>query len=277
MDPYDFEHLVADLWEAKGYETTVSDESGDKGIDVIARRPHSDETVVIQAKRYAEDNTVGSPEVQQYAALKMQEPYPDTVAIVTTSSFTDQAVEIAADIGLELIDGTALVSQANAHLQPDDDGVDHAVGGGSGGEGWDREGDAVIHRGHHYPAGTLTFGDYFILGVSIVYLVGLAALVFYFSQNGLHADRTTDQVLVVSVVLLLPFAIGTLLSWDDVQRSDKREGWFLGIAPFGIGALLAGAVFELWDWAGAAVFAAGILYPSAMGILSVVNAYRSNG
>lgn len=44
---------------------------GDRGIDVVATRGQQKQ--LIQAKRYRPNTTVGSPEVQQYAALRLQE------------------------------------------------------------------------------------------------------------------------------------------------------------------------------------------------------------
>jgi restriction endonuclease Mrr len=53
MDPYEFEHFVADLWVRMGWETEVSDESMDEGVDVIARKQSPyEQTTLIQAKRY---------------------------------------------------------------------------------------------------------------------------------------------------------------------------------------------------------------------------------
>lgn len=38
MDPYEFEELVADIWEYQGWETTVTTSSNDMGIDVIEKK-----------------------------------------------------------------------------------------------------------------------------------------------------------------------------------------------------------------------------------------------
>ena len=92
-----------------GWETTVTEGSADKGIDVIATKGEPFETKqLIQAKRYSADSTVGSPQIQQYASLRHQEANVDAVVVVTTSTFSRQAEEIAADLNVKLIDGVAL-------------------------------------------------------------------------------------------------------------------------------------------------------------------------
>ena len=118
MDPYDFEYFVANLWERMGWETTVSSESADKGIDVTARKstPY-DQLVLIQAKRYGPNTTVGSPEIQQYASLKHQQSGVDKVLMVTTNEYTQQARELADQLNVKCIDGddlVELVDQQNA-------------------------------------------------------------------------------------------------------------------------------------------------------------------
>ena len=66
MDPYDFEHFVAALWERMGWETEVSAASADEGGDVVARKntPY-DQAVLVQAKRYGPNTTVGLADIKQ--------------------------------------------------------------------------------------------------------------------------------------------------------------------------------------------------------------------
>lgn len=116
MDEYEFEELVADLWEQRGWNTTVTSGSGDRGIDVIAEKNDPfHQKHLIQAKRYDPDNRIGSPDVQQYSSLRQQEDNVDAVVIVTTSSFTRQAKQTAADLNVKLISGTDLVTQIREH------------------------------------------------------------------------------------------------------------------------------------------------------------------
>jgi hypothetical protein len=116
MDPYEFEHFVADLWTRMGWETEVSSAAGDKGVDVIARQsmPY-DQLLLIQAKRYGPNTTVGSPDVQQYASLRQQFEDVDKVLIVTTNEFTQQARDTADQLNVKLIDGTRLAHLIEKH------------------------------------------------------------------------------------------------------------------------------------------------------------------
>ncbi|WP_246982081.1 restriction endonuclease [Halorientalis marina] len=107
MDPYEFEHFVADLWTYMDWNTKVVGEPGDKGIDVVATTPENKQ--LIQAKRYGPNTTVGSPEVQQYASLRLQEENVDQVTIVTTGTFSTQAEALAPDLDVLLIDGSELI------------------------------------------------------------------------------------------------------------------------------------------------------------------------
>lgn len=110
LEPYEFEQFVANVWADKGWQTHVLPESNDYGIDVIATK--SDPTpqkLLVQAKRYAEGNTIGSPAIQQYRSLLEQEPDADSVVIVTTSSFTSQAQEVADRMNVKLVDGNDLI------------------------------------------------------------------------------------------------------------------------------------------------------------------------
>ncbi|SEH12114.1 Restriction endonuclease [Natronorubrum sediminis] len=110
MDPYDFEHFVADLWAKMGWQTEVSSEAADQGVDVVATKttPY-DQTTLIQAKRYGPNTTVGSPEIQQYASLKNQYDGVDKVVVVTTNEFTAQGRELAQRLNVKLVDGSDLV------------------------------------------------------------------------------------------------------------------------------------------------------------------------
>ena len=107
MDPYAFEEFVADVWEYLGWETRTVGEPGDRGIDVIAT--DGDAKQLIQAKRYGPNTTVGSPEVQQYASLRLQEANVDLVTIVTTGEFSRQAEDLAPDLDVILVDGENLL------------------------------------------------------------------------------------------------------------------------------------------------------------------------
>ena len=105
MDSDDFEHPVAEIWSAMGYDTQVTQGGADRGIDVIAT--NDSEKVLIQAKRYSSGNKVGAPKIREYSALYQQEGATDVV-VVTTGEFTSNASELAPTIGVTTVDGEEL-------------------------------------------------------------------------------------------------------------------------------------------------------------------------
>ena len=116
IDEFDFEYLIADVWRAQGWHTTVTQGTADRGIDVIAEQQEPvTQKHLIQVKRYREGNTVGSPEIQQYSSLRHQEADADLVIVVTTSTFTRQARQMAQDLNVKLIDGDGLCRMIEDH------------------------------------------------------------------------------------------------------------------------------------------------------------------
>lgn len=108
MDLYEFEYFVADLWTFLDWNTRVVGEPGDRGIDVVATTEEGNKQL-IQAKRYGPTITVGSPEVQQYASLRLQEDHVEQVTIVTTGEFSEQAKELAPELDVLLVNGEQLI------------------------------------------------------------------------------------------------------------------------------------------------------------------------
>ena len=109
IDPYDFEQLVADVWDAKGYDTTVRSKSGDEGIDVEAEKTGYKE--VIQVKRYNISNKLGSKDIRFYATLYQQEPEANSVVIVTSGEFTDEGRVLADKLKVDTLNGDELISE----------------------------------------------------------------------------------------------------------------------------------------------------------------------
>jgi HJR/Mrr/RecB family endonuclease len=105
----EFEELIADIWEEKGWDTEVTQKSIDKGVDIRAYKysPYQ-RKILIQAKNFIEGNKVGSKAVQQYNSLRDQEEKVDEVLIVTTSGYTSQAEKLAESLNVKLIDRSDL-------------------------------------------------------------------------------------------------------------------------------------------------------------------------
>lgn len=125
--PTFFEKAVVDLLWAMGYggphgEREHVGRSGDGGIDGVIRQDALGlNKVYIQAKRYADDNNVGRPAIQQfYGSLKSRGA--DRGVFITTSRFTEEAVREAEIYkSIVLIDGirlTKLMLEYKVGVQP---------------------------------------------------------------------------------------------------------------------------------------------------------------
>lgn len=113
-----FEDLIVELLLAMGYGGTSEDagralgKSGDDGVDgVIDQDPLGVDQIYIQAKRYAEGNNISPGAIRDFfGALSLKKAQKGI--FVTTSSFSQSAVQTAKDLGtrIVLIDGVHLAS-----------------------------------------------------------------------------------------------------------------------------------------------------------------------
>ena len=112
FEPFEFERLVAKLFERKGYKATVTQERGDFGVDVLAEAGR--EKITIQVKHW--QASVGGPDVHK--TLGSMLTFGATRAMVVTSSdFTNQAREIQArGAPIELWNGSKLRGEFRQHM-----------------------------------------------------------------------------------------------------------------------------------------------------------------
>lgn len=105
MDGAEFERYCAYLLEKNGFHNVrVTKTSGDHGIDVLAKR--NNYTYAIQCKRFS--GKVGNRAVQE--AFTGRALYNANVAVVLTNNFfTDQAIEDARALGVQLWDRNDLI------------------------------------------------------------------------------------------------------------------------------------------------------------------------
>ncbi|TVR92813.1 MAG: hypothetical protein EA416_06335 [Trueperaceae bacterium] len=110
-----FEHVVVRLLVKMGYGGSIEDagkavgRSGDGGIDGIIKQDRLGlDNVYVQAQRYAADRTVGGGDVRNLGgALQMRKATKGV--LITTSSFTKDAIDTARQIGtIVLVDGEQL-------------------------------------------------------------------------------------------------------------------------------------------------------------------------
>jgi hypothetical protein len=88
MDPYEFEKHVMSFFKAADMLAAATKKSGDKGVDGFAR--HKDGVIVVQCKRYASGNSVGSPSILQFwGAIEQSAAWRGY--FVTTSDYTKEA------------------------------------------------------------------------------------------------------------------------------------------------------------------------------------------
>ncbi|MER5738811.1 restriction endonuclease [Streptomyces sp. NPDC002262] len=118
VDPDGFEHTVAALCARDGCSPVeVVGGAGDLGADVIATTPGG-MRVVLQCKQYGEDHRVGSPDLQRFGGTCYAVHEADVAVLVTTSSFTDPALEYAASCGIVCVDGTELAAWTASAAPP---------------------------------------------------------------------------------------------------------------------------------------------------------------
>lgn len=118
VDPDGFEHTVAALCARDGCSPVeVVGGAGDLGADVIATTP-AGLRVVLQCKQYGEDHRVGSPDLQRFGGTCYAVHDADVAVLVTTSSFTDPALEYAASCGIVCVDGTELAAWTASTTPP---------------------------------------------------------------------------------------------------------------------------------------------------------------
>jgi len=104
LAPERFEELVAETFKKKGYAATLTPQQADHGIDIVLRASNGEKEVV-QCKRYI--GQVGEPVVRDFYGALLHENAVRGY-IVTTGSFTYQAVTWARGKPIELIDGQQL-------------------------------------------------------------------------------------------------------------------------------------------------------------------------
>lgn len=104
----DFEKHVAQFLKGKGYEIETTPTTGDQGADLIATK--NGKRISIQTKRY--EGTVGNKAVQEAMAGKVYYKC-DESWVITNSSFTPSAKELAKRGSVKLLDGTDLEKQIN--------------------------------------------------------------------------------------------------------------------------------------------------------------------
>lgn len=108
LSPGDFEKAVADHLRSEGYrQVEVVGGAGDLAADIIARDQRNRQ-VVVQCKRYAPGNPVGSQEIQTFIGMVVVHHKADRGIFVTTSTLTDPARSLATQHNIQVVEGKDL-------------------------------------------------------------------------------------------------------------------------------------------------------------------------
>lgn len=118
MSPSEFEHSIAALCRRDGCRRVrVVGGAGDLAADVLATAPDG-RKVLVQCKRYAIHNLVGSDHVQRVNGTYRDIHHCDLAIIVTTSAYTRDARTLARRVGIRLIDHDGLARWAAGGRPP---------------------------------------------------------------------------------------------------------------------------------------------------------------
>jgi DNA replicative helicase MCM subunit Mcm2 (Cdc46/Mcm family) len=110
LNHIEFKELIANIFKAEGWETELVSA---KGVDIIARkRLPVPQKFVIQVKHY-EESKVTPDDVQQYNSLKEQEPNTDQAVLITSSTYTDKAKELADSLEIKTLDRDYVIRMIN--------------------------------------------------------------------------------------------------------------------------------------------------------------------
>lgn len=108
MDPADFEILIADYFQQRGFvRAEVIGRSGDRGVDVLATNING-ELELIQCKRYRRGNNIGSTPIQRVDSY-MRSRHASRAWVITTSDFTPEGRDEALITNVTLMNGQTLI------------------------------------------------------------------------------------------------------------------------------------------------------------------------
>jgi len=109
LSPQEFEQHVGHLFEALGYEVTLTPKSNDEGVDIYLKKDNRG--AIVQCKRYTTAK-VSRPAIQQLFGV-LRHKRANEAFFVTTGEFSRQAREFAANKPIHLVDLEKLVQMAD--------------------------------------------------------------------------------------------------------------------------------------------------------------------
>lgn len=110
-NPHGFEEYIAKIYSYMGYQTEVTKGSNDGGKDIVMTKDGA--KYVVEVKLYGNYDKIGREKIQKLHSAQIVEG-ADYAIFVTTSSFTDPAIEYARNVGMTLVDSVELVKMINS-------------------------------------------------------------------------------------------------------------------------------------------------------------------
>ncbi|MET7648230.1 restriction endonuclease [Streptomyces sp. NPDC005426] len=118
LDPDGFEEAIAALCERDGCsDVRVVGGAGDLGADVLASAPDG-RRLVVQCKCYGPTNKVGSQDLQRFGGTCYAVHEAEIAVCVTTSAYTEPALDYAQQCGILCLDGEALAAWSEGSAPP---------------------------------------------------------------------------------------------------------------------------------------------------------------
>jgi HJR/Mrr/RecB family endonuclease len=105
LEPDEFELVVARVFKAMGHNVSLSGRQGDHGVDLVVRAKNGEKWVV-QCKKWK--GSIGEPTIRDLYGV-LHHLNADRAALVTSGTFTDQAVKWASGKPIDLISGKRLL------------------------------------------------------------------------------------------------------------------------------------------------------------------------
>jgi len=122
LTPTRFEVAVGEVLRDSGFcNVRHVGRAGDLSVD-LWRRDESGLSVVVQCKRYSPGMRIGSPAIQEFIGMMSVHHHADRGIFITTTGFTQPAVELARQHGITLMDGpelSRLIEKRNRAVQKD--------------------------------------------------------------------------------------------------------------------------------------------------------------
>lgn len=109
-DPTQFEYFCAELYSSLGYRVEITPAVADGGFDL--RMFRGGEKTLVECKCFGPSNPVGRPILQKLYGANAVEG-ASYLILVTTATFTKDAIAYAQQVGIELVDGSALAALCN--------------------------------------------------------------------------------------------------------------------------------------------------------------------